>query len=259
MNLPSLLKMPGLGAGRATKEKATVEKASSPAAAEGYHDRAIRWDQDQIDNALTSARRAWMVASVATAIAALSVWGMVTVAKQKTTTAYVMRINEQTGVPDAITVLDDQSVAGSEIQDKYWLAKYVRAREGYDWFTLQADYEAVGFMSTKTSVADYLALYTGDEPLQEVYGSKVQVRVEVLSIVLRDFDGPEGIATVRFTESLEGLRSGVPPKVSNWVATIGYTYDTSLRIKESVRMNVNPLGFQVQSYRVDPEVIGDQS
>ena len=41
----------------------------------------------------------------------------------------------------------------------------------------------------------------------------------------------------------------------SWVATIAFEYRNPSVIKESQRL-VNPFGFQVLSYRVDPEMIG---
>jgi type IV secretory pathway component VirB8 len=43
-------------------------------------------------------------------------------------------------------------------------------------------------------------------------------------------------------------------RVSKWIATIGYDYKKIAKMKESERLK-NPLGFNVDSYRTDPEML----
>ena len=45
--------------------------------------------------------------------------------------------------------------------------------------------------------------------------------------------------------------------MTSWIATIGYEYRKISKMKEDDRLK-NPIGFQVLSYRVDPEISGER-
>ena len=102
-----------------------------------------------------SERRAWLVAMIAVGAAALSTAAIAMMMPLKASVPYVIRVDNTTGVPDIVTTMTDKSVTGDEIMDKYWLAQYVRARETYDWYTLQRDYDTVGLLSSANVGAGY--------------------------------------------------------------------------------------------------------
>ena len=60
----------------------------------------------------------------------------------------------------------------------------------------------------------------------------------------------DGVANVRFHRTVRQAQQTVE---SDWIATIAFTY-TRAPMSEPDRLR-NPLGFQVTSYRADPEVI----
>lgn len=62
--------------------------------------------------------------------------------------------------------------------------------------------------------------------------------------------------TVRFIKTTKRMdQEGSPGTTTKWVATVAYEYRNTALIKESARL-VNPFGFQVLTYRVDPEMVG---
>jgi len=63
---------------------------------------------------------------------------------------------------------------------------------------------------------------------------------------------PGGAAVVRFSTQLKHS-NGSTESLQNWIATIGYTYKDATM--SSVDRRINPLGFQITSYRVDPETL----
>ena len=164
----------------------------------------------------------------------------------------VIRVDNTTGVPDIVTAITDKAVTGDEVMDKYWLAQYVRARETYDWYTLQRDYNTVGLLSSANVGQGYAQLFEGKDALDKTYGKTVRATVEILSVV------PTGknTGTVRFIKTTKRVdQEGAPGTVTKWVATVAYEYRSTALIKESARL-VNPFGFQVLTYRVDPEMVG---
>lgn len=210
------------------------------------------WEASRIETIEASERRAWKVA-MAAIIHGILAWIVVaTLFPLKETIPYLYRSDTKTGVPDLITVMTDKQVSGDEVMDKYWLAQYVRARETYDWYTLQHDYDTVGLLSSPPVGAAYAQLFEGKDALDKKYGQSVRATVQIVSVVP---DANTRTATVRFIKTTKRVDQEGPETVTRWVATIAYEYRSTARIKESARL-VNPFGFQVLSYRVDPELVG---
>ena len=200
---------------------------------DGYRE-ALSWESSTTLLMQQSQARAWFVAKCFGFAFVLSMVAIALMMPLKEAVPYVIFQDNKTGVPDIVTVLDEKGVGYNEVMDKYWLAQYVRARETYDWYTLQKDYNMVGLLSSNSVGASYSALFEGKDALDKKFGESVRATVEVVSVVPTD------------------RGTGV---VTKWVATVAYQYRNPSLIKESQRL-VNPFGFQVMSYRVDPEVLG---
>lgn len=209
---------------------------------------AQTFEASRLDSLVKSERRAWTVASVAVGLCVLGIAAHYTLPPRVETQPYMVRVDNVTGMVDVVTVMDDQTVTGNEALDKSHLARYVTARESYNWYTLQKDYDNVGLMSSDDIGADYAALWSGENARQDQYRDRVTVDVDLISVV----PNSDGIGTVRFITRT--TRNNVVSKAS-YVATIGYTYRNTSRMVESVRL-ANPMGFTVLSYRVDAEIVG---
>jgi len=215
------------------------------------HDEAMDWEASKTLARERSERRAWTVAIAAAIMTVLSWLAIVLMMPLKTTEAYVVRVDNATGVPDIVTAMEDKKVTGDEVMDKYWLAQYVLARETYDWHTLQQDYDKVGLLSSPNVGKEYAELFEGKEALDKRYGEKIRATVKVISVVPSGAD----TGTVRFIKTTKRVDEEGPGATTSWVATIAFEYRNPSIIKESQRL-VNPFGFQVLSYRVDPEMTG---
>lgn len=214
-----------------------------------YHQEAMSWETSRVLQLEKSERRAWTVAAVSAVTVLLSWLAIVFMMPLKEAVPYVIRVDNATGVPDIVTTLKEKSVAGDEVMDKFWVAKYVRAHETYDWYSLQEEYETVNLLSSPGVAADYNKRFEGEGALDKTFGNNVRVTVAVASIVLSG----KGVATVRFTKRIRTLADG-REDVSQWVATIGYEYRGTAKLRESVRLT-NPFGFQALTFRLDEEVL----
>jgi len=215
-------------------------------------EQAINWESSRMLSIEKSERRAWRVAFASVGVAVLAIAAIAMMMPLKESVPYVIRVDNTTGVPDIVTAITDKAVTGDEVMDKYWLAHYVRARETYDWYTLQRDYNTVGLLSSANVGQGYAQLFEGKDALDKTYGKTVRATVEILSVV------PTGknTGTIRFIKTTKRVdQEGSPGTVTKWVATVAYEYRSTALIKESARL-VNPFGFQVLTYRVDPEMVG---
>jgi type IV secretory pathway component VirB8 len=229
-----------------TENKNSVDKKT-------LHDEALDWEASRTFMLEQSERRAWIITMGAIAVTFLSWLAIVLMMPLKESTPYVVRVDNTTGVPDIVTALHDKKIGYDDVMDKYWVATYVRARETYDWYTLQKDYNTVGLLSHSNVGAEYAKLFTGDKAIDKTFGNNVRALVDIISVV----PNGKGVATVRFIKHTKRVDEEGEGEQHTWVATVSYEYENPSLMKESKRL-VNPFGFQVLSYRVDPELVGDK-
>jgi len=216
-----------------------------------YED-AANWEASRAVQLERSERRAWRVAGASVCVTVLALASIVVMLPLKRVDGFLVREDKTSGAIEIVGSIDNQSITFDEARDQYWLKEYVLARENYDWATLQKDYNLVGLLSNPNVGASYAGLFQGDNALDKKYGAQVQARVHIISVV----PNGRGTATVRFTRTVKRVDDPTNGgTTTNWIATFGYEYLGTKRMSSSARL-ANPFGFQVTSYRVDPEHAG---
>lgn len=215
-----------------------------------YFEEARRWDQDRLAGALRSRRIAWIAAGAASLLAVAATAAVAMLAPLKTVEPFVVRVSEDTGVVEVMRGLsaEDGPVRYEEAISKYFLAQYVRSREGYLDPAAEDAFRLVSLLSAPAEQRRWAEAYRGSNPdsPQNVYGRDGEAIVSIRAI---GFIG-DGVANVRFRRTVRLAQQTIE---SDWIATIAFTY-TRAPMTESDRLR-NPLGFQVTSYRADPEVV----
>ncbi|AYG95631.1 virB8 family protein [Brevundimonas naejangsanensis] len=215
-----------------------------------YFAEARRWDQDRLASALGSRRLAWTAAGVAALLATASCLAVVALTPLKTSEPFVIRVDQSTGVVDVVRGLsaDRGPVRYEEAVSKYFLARYVRAREGYLDPAAEDAFRTVSILSAPAEQTRWADFYRGSNPRspQNLYGPDGEATIAIRAISFIN----EEVAHVRFRRTVRHARQAVE---SDWIATIAFTW-TRAPMTEADRLR-NPLGFQVLSYRADPEVI----
>lgn len=213
-----------------------------------YFDDARRWDQDRLKTAERSKRVAWTVAILASGVAIAASAAVAALAPLKSVEPYVVRVNQTTGSVDVMTGLTgERGVTYNEAVSKSFLAQYVRAREGYLPPAAQENFQFVTILSTPDEQQRWADLYRATNPQspQVLVGPDGSATVTIRNITFIN----DKVANVRFSKT---VRLGQEVKVTDWIATLTFAY-TKAPMLESDRIR-NPLGFQVDSYRADPEI-----
>ncbi|MCD8212658.1 MAG: type IV secretion system protein [Campylobacter sp.] len=169
------------------------------------------------------------------------------------TQPYVIRVNDTTGIVDVLSVLDEKAIPRSEALDKYFVAQYLKAREGYFFDILQKDYELVQMMSVPDVAKRYVAEYEGENARHLVLKDNYEIDIQIVSITLENSAGSNH-ARVRFNQNTRTKPSGTVAEKKAKIATISYDYEPNTHKKESERLK-NPLGFKVATYRIDDEIL----
>lgn len=214
-----------------------------------YFEEAKSWDHDR-------AREATRQKKIAVAVGAggvlfgLSMLLWHVAAPLRSVEPYVVRVDRQTGGVDVLTRLTNtRDITVEESLNKFFLSDYVRAREGWNAAAASETLRRVLSLSVpqeQEKVAAQRRPQNPNSPAATYQGGEV-VSAAVRSIT---FINPR-VAQVRFVRTV--MRPGnAPDDVSHWIATINFKY-VDRPTTEAGRLD-NPLGFQVVSYRADPEI-----
>ncbi|CAN7646303.1 VirB8/TrbF family protein [Phenylobacterium sp. LjRoot225] len=213
-----------------------------------YFEEARRWDQDRVLAANRSKRLAWTVASVSAALSIAAVAAIAALVPLKTVEPFVVRVNETSGAVDVMTGLKgERDLTYNEAVSKYFLGQYVRAREGYLPDAAEENFRFVSISSTPDEQQRWADFYraTNPESPQTKLGADGVATVSVRNITFIN----DKVANVRFTRT---VRKAQDVQQADFIATLTFTY-TKAPMSEADRLR-NPLGFQVQNYRADPEI-----
>ncbi|GAO01284.1 virB8 family protein [Anaeromyxobacter sp. PSR-1] len=217
---------------------------------EQYLEESRGLERDYLEELVRSRRAAWRVAAGAAVLVAAALAALVALVPLKRVEAFVLRVDNATGAVDLVTTLRDGQASYGEVVDRYFLNKYVLARESYDYETLQSAYDTTALMSSGDVQREYAALFDGPMARDKVLANRVRIMVNVRSIAPRT---TRNTAIVRFV-TRAAHADGTSEAEESLVATIAFRY-VGGAMHEQDRL-VNPLGFQVTSYRVDPEIVG---
>lgn len=214
-----------------------------------YFAEAQSWDHDRAVKAEREKRRAFLFAGAAGLIAAATlVWHVV--APLKTIEPYVIRVNQNSGGVDVVNVVKNtQEITADDAVRKFFLSEYIRNRES--WVAPAADemFKSVAALSAPNEQEKIAAERRPENATSPVNiyknGENVGVRVNNVTFI------GDRVAQVRFTKTVRS--AGVlADQASQWVATINFRFINKPET-EADRL-YNPLGFQVVSYRADPEI-----
>lgn len=219
------------------------------------------FENTRIDEIEKSRTIAWRVAAASLLTTIFMSIAMVFLTPLKEVEPYLVRVDNNTGQTDIVTVLANaQSDYGEEVA-KFFSANYVRLVEGYDWYTVQSSFNKALLFSDSDVQNRLNNKFASTQAPHKLYKDKQRVEIEIDNVTFID----ENLMQVRFTKKVVPVNGGVYnaqedtlqplPIKSQAIATIGFDYINVPNVDE-VRL-VNPLGFVVKSYRVD-EVINQR-
>ncbi len=218
-----------------------------------YFDEATRWDADREQALRANARRAWIVAAGAGAIALVAITAVPLLLPLKKTEPYLIRVDSSTGITDVVP-----AYAGTDdLPDtvlRHLVTEYVTARERYVPALAETDYEQVGAYQSAPLNASWAAAWARTNPESPLnrYADDARVTVQVQSVTFlrRGKPGPEVVQVRLRRGTLRG--TGGDEQVEHFVATMTTQF---ARPSDDLYVRaLNPLGFSVLEYRREPEL-----
>ncbi|MEM7683548.1 MAG: type IV secretion system protein [Pseudomonadota bacterium] len=211
---------------------------------------AESWATSVTDDLQRSNRRAWIVAIIAAIIALLEAVALVFLMPLKTVEPYTLLVDRQTGNIEALAPIDTQVIAPDAALTRSFLVQYVIARESFAQASLQDDYRKVALWSDNATGQQYARSMEASNPISPLAylpnGGMITTQVKSVSSLA------EGRSMVRFTTTRIDP-GGRPQPAQHWVTVLTYAF-TGAEMSEADRY-LNPLGFQVTSYRRDAETL----
>jgi len=215
---------------------------------EQYLETARSWEYDRMRSAIQSRRVAWTVAAGACVLAIISVGTVAMLVPLKTVVPYVIRVDRSTGETQIVTALSGpQPRTYDDAVNRYFIAQYVRLREGWLNDAARENAYSVMLMSQQAESGRYLAGVesSNKNAPSNLYGDKGFVSIAIRSI---SYLSPT-VAQVRFSKIITMGQN--TPVAQNWNAIVTFKFTTAPEHEKD--RNINPLGFQVVNYRSDPE------
>jgi len=217
-----------------------------PEAAEAFFRQQESLHADHIRSIARGRRAAWWIAGSAVAVAVLEAAAIASLAPIHDVEWRLVRVDSATGVIDEVNQLREARKAVNEANTRFALGEYVRLREGYAAPEAEYNFRAVSLMSVASEQRRYADTVKGGNPNspQAQFGKGGFIRIHVGSVSVLG----SGLGQVRFIR--EEQKDSGAPKVTSWIATIGFEWKPDALISNADR-TINPLGFQVADYRVD--------
>lgn len=214
-------------------------------------DTAVTWERETYLAQRRSTRRAWACALFAASMAVLALLSLMLVLPLKEFAPYVVTVDKNTGWLEVTRGLHQGNLTQNEAITIAQIVRCVVARESFD----ATDYPTLYHEASLCLAARALDAYrrqhdqSNEESPAAVYGYEGIVRVEIGSVNLLT----ETTALVSFRTVVEHQQRAV---VNHWRAALTFGYsDKEFSMRDRF---INPLGFQISSYRRDPDLAPTQ-
>jgi type IV secretion system protein VirB8 len=213
---------------------------------ERYFKKAHNWDEEILAGTLQSKNRAWLLTFSSMGLLGLSLSAHLFILPLKSYEPYVITVERQSGYAELSRKLERGPLSQERAITESNLVRYVVAREQYNPALLRENYTYVSAMSTNNALGEFKKLWSAsyEQNPSKLYGNNASVDIRIKSVSLIS----ENLASVRFIKTKTALDQET---ASHWNAIIEFGYsEKPLKMLERFQ---NPLGFEVISYRTNPE------
>jgi type IV secretion system protein VirB8 len=179
----------------------------------------------------------------------------------KSVEPYLIQIDEKTGITQRVTPVTRDRYAADPAVDRYFTTLYLRTRESYNISVLRQNYNTARLMSTAPVFRKYrqqIDPNTEGSMAQKLgaYGQR-DVKIRSMAYITdpsaekaKKAPSASKIIQARITTTELAPNQGETEKY--WIVTVTFEY-ADLSLNEADQL-LNPLGYTVTSYQIQPEV-----
>lgn len=210
-----------------------------------------QWLYDTYLSAKQKANVAYIFAGIFGLIAILLAIALIFITPLKTSEPFLIYGDSSTGQFERIQKIADEPITQSEVDDRYWVGKYVTLREKFFYETAKDDFDNVSYLSSEEIAKEWSNFfhpaYNEESPVT-VYGKKYTVNIFIKSITRRDTN----VYQVRFKKTVTSRDGKASTKDNHLIANVVFRYNNDEDLTESYLL-LNPRGFQVIAYEVNQD------
>ena len=206
------------------------------------------WYEDRYQALVVQRNLFFVIILACIAAIVISVVVVGVLSEKKTIEPMVIEVEDKTGITNIVNPNEDRQWTVDKTINKYFLMKYLKARETYNVASYNYNYNTVVRLLSSTSVYNQFQQLISSSSQNPVamYGSTVSTTLRLRSILFLQSKVSGQSAQIRFAIVTSDGR--VFPKIVSMI----WNYET-LSLNFDDRM-VNPLGFQVQSYSIADDI-----
>ena len=216
------------------------------------------WYKDKYEFVRTQRDLLAAIALVSLCCTAAAVAAVMWLTPYKSVEPYLIQIDQKTGIVKQVEPVPRDVYTANEAIDRFFIAQYIRAREGYHPSVFMYDYNTVRVMSTAQVFQEYRRAVGEGNPESPIallgqYGKK-DIRFKNISFIKpagKDFREPK-IAQARILSSAIAT-GGTNARITHSVVTITFQY-SNVELSDEERYR-NPIGFLVTDYTIEREVV----
>jgi type IV secretion system protein VirB8 len=163
---------------------------------------------------------------------------------------FVIEIEEKSGIVQLVDPVTVEQYSANETLNNYFITEYIKTREVFDPHNYNYNYYIKVRLFSSSNVYGEFRNYIRSQNLDDlfnIYSNYAKNEFKIRSIQKLGNDSVQ----VRFT--VESIRKDGGSIKKNKIVIMSYRY-ASLEMDDQQRY-INPLGFQVISYRVDDEYV----
>lgn len=221
---------------------------------QGNQPTAKNWYSDKYQSVLVQRNIFAVITLLSLLTTLVAVIAVKSLSPLKSVEPFVIQIDEKTGLTEVVEPLSrSKLVSANEVVDNYFVWQYIRARETYDIPDYSRNVQIVNMMSHNKVYSSYVNEISPNNPQSAVarLGKKGVRTVENPVIIYLPNKLGKRMAQVRFqiSESQRGERAVPYQKI----VTMEFTY-ADIELTRAQRF-INPLGFQVISYRIEDATV----
>lgn len=207
------------------------------------------WYSDRYQ--LVTVQRNFLILVTLLALAGLgaTTFAVARLTESKTFEPYVIEVEEKTGITTLVDRYSKDKFTADESVTRYFIHKYIQAREGYDFRQYRYNYtDVVRILSERDVYGEFRNFIEVDNPRSPLnLGQRFKRKVFIKSMTFLDKKKVQARVLLRDESSVGGT------KIENHaIITLDFDFfELELSNKERY---INPLGFQVLSYNIDEDV-----
>lgn len=209
------------------------------------------WYKDRYESVITQRNFLGIITLASLILALIAGLIILYMIPQKSVMPFLIQVDDKTGFTQIIEQSSLKKISADESLRRYFVIKFLLAREGYDQANLGEMSNEVRLLSERSIYRKYINEVVNPQNKESLYvvlGELGFRQVEIKSVQFLDATR----AQVRLSITTGSKNINRSPSTAHYIALVTFDFLPDLKLKVE-DMAVNPLGFQVIEYRLDKD------